>query len=118
MPDPSGGGSFDAALALFTAAVDIPGAMDLTITLPFGRLPAPMVIELLKFDLLVHCWDLASATGQQFDPPADAVEHGLEVAKVVISREMRNGDTFAEEATVRVQATSIERLAAFTGRSV
>jgi uncharacterized protein (TIGR03086 family) len=92
--------------------------MDRTLTLPFGQMPAPMVLELLKFDLLVHCWDLATATGQRFDPPADAVEHGLETAKMLISREMRNGDTFAEEVTVRAQSTPIEQLVAFTGRNV
>jgi hypothetical protein len=42
--------------------------MDRTLTLPFGQMPAPMVL---------------------------------------ISREMRNGDTFAEEVTVRAQATPI-----------
>jgi uncharacterized protein (TIGR03086 family) len=121
MPDLVGDdplGAFDAALALFTAAIDEPGAMDRTITLPFGQLPAPMVIELLKFDLLVHCWDLATATGQPFDPPVEAVEHGLEAAKVIISRELRNGDTFADEVTVCAESSPIERLAAFTGRRV
>src|ERR1700704_11418 len=54
--------AFDTAIAKFDTAVDQPGAMQLTITLPFGQLPAPMVLELLKFDLLVHCWDLATAT--------------------------------------------------------
>jgi len=110
--------AFDGAIAMFNAAIDQPGAMDRTITLPFGQLPAPMVLELLKFDLLVHCWDLATATGQPFDPPTDAVEHGLEVAKVIISRELRDGDTFCDKVTVRAQATPIERLAAFTGRGV
>jgi uncharacterized protein (TIGR03086 family) len=121
MPDLLGDdplGAFDGAIAMFNAAVDQPGAMDRTITLPFGQLPAAMVLELLKFDLLVHCWDLATATGQAFEPPTDAVEHGLEVAKVIISRELRNGDTFAEEVTVRAQSTPIERLVAFTGRPV
>jgi uncharacterized protein (TIGR03086 family) len=121
MPDLLGDdplGAFDTAIAMFNAAVDQPGAMDRTITLPFGELPAPMVLELLKFDLLVHCWDLATATGQHFDPPTDAVEHGLEVAKVVISRELRDGDTFCDEVAIRKPATPIERLAAFTGRSV
>lgn len=82
MPDLLGDdplGAFDAALGQFNAAIDQPGAMDRTITLPFGQMPAPMVL---------------------------------------ISREMRNGDTFAEEVTVRAQATPIEQLVAFTGRNV
>jgi uncharacterized protein (TIGR03086 family) len=121
MPDLLGDdplGAFDEAIAMFVAAVDQPGAMDRLIVLPFGTLPAPMVLELLKFDLLVHCWDLATATGQSFDPPADAVEHGLEVAQVIVSRELRDSGRFAEETTVRPDAAPIERLAAFTGRAV
>ena len=121
MPDLVGDdplGAFDGAIAMFNAAVDQPGAMDRTISLPFGQLPAPMVLELLKFDLLVHCWDLATATGQPFDPPVDAVEYGLDAAKVIISREMRNGDTFCDEVVLDTHATPIERLVAFTGRPV
>jgi len=121
MPDLVGNdplGAFDGAIAMFNTAVDQPGAMDRMITLPFGTLPAPMVLELLKFDLLVHCWDLATATGQPFDPPADAVEHGLEVAKVIVSRELRDAGTFGDEVTVDVPSQPIDRLVAFTGRTI
>jgi uncharacterized protein (TIGR03086 family) len=120
MPDLVGGdplGAFDGAISLFTESVDKPGAIDRMVTLPFGTLPGPMVLELLKFDLLVHCWDLATATGQPFDPPADAVEQGLETARMMISPELRGGP-FAEEVTVGAGATPIERLVAFTGRGV
>jgi uncharacterized protein (TIGR03086 family) len=71
----------------------------------------------LKFDLLVHCWDLATATGQPFDPPADAVEHGLQTAQMMISPELRGGP-FGTEVTAPSRATPIERLVAFTGRTV
>jgi uncharacterized protein (TIGR03086 family) len=96
--------------------VDAPGAMDKVLDLPFGQIPGPFVLELLKFDLLVHCWDLSQATGQSFDPPAELAQHGLEVAKNMIAPDARNGDTFAEEATVPPNATPIEKLVAFTGR--
>ena len=121
MPDFVGNdplGAFDAAIAAFNTAVDQPGAMERTINLPFGAMPAPIVLELLKFDLLVHCWDLATATGQPFDPPADKCEHGLQTAQMMISGELRNGDTFGDEVTVGASSTPIERLVAFTGRSV
>jgi uncharacterized protein (TIGR03086 family) len=111
-------GSFDAAIAAFDTAIDQPGAMDRIVNLPFGQMPAPIVLELLKFDLLVHCWDLATATGQVFEPPTDAVEQGLETAKKMIAAELRNGDTFGQEVTVGASAAPIERLVAFTGRRV
>ncbi len=120
MPDLVGDdplGAFDGAIAAFAGAVDQPGAIDRMLTLPFGTLPGPMVLELLKFDLLVHCWDLATATGQLFDPPADAVEHGLQTAQMMISPELRGGP-FGAEVPVATSATPMERLVAFTGRRV
>jgi uncharacterized protein (TIGR03086 family) len=120
MPDLVGSdplGAFDGALALFTESVDKPGAVDRMVTLPFGTLPGPVVLELLKFDLLVHCWDLATATGQPFDPPADTVEQGLQTAQMMISPELRKGP-FADEVKVGANAKPIVRLVAFTGRSV
>ena len=110
--------SFDAALADFCTAVDGPGAMDKVIALPFGQIPGPVVLEILKFDLLVHCWDISQATGQAFDPPADLAEQGLETAKMIIAPEARDGDTFAAEVTPPSAATPIEKLVAFTGRKI
>ena len=108
--------SFDGALADFCSAVDAPGAMEKIINLPFGQVPGPIVLEILKFDLLVHCWDISQATGQTFDPPAELAEKGLETAQMVIAPEARDGDTFAAEVTLPSSGTPIEKLVAFTGR--
>lgn len=110
--------SYDAAIEDFCDAADAPGAMDKVLNLPFGQIPAPFVLELLKFDLLVHAWDLSQATGQKFDPPNDIVEHGLGTAQQMLAPEMRNGDTFGAEVTPPSSATPIEKLVAFTGRNV
>ncbi len=115
-PDPLA--SFDASIADFNAAIDSPGAMDKVISLPFGEIPAPVVLEILKFDLLVHAWDIAKATDQQFSPPDELVLGGLEAAKMIIAPEARDGDTFKQEVTAAPSVTPIERLAAFTGRSI
>ena len=121
MPDLVGDdplGSFDRAIAAFDAAIDRPGAMDQLVDLPFGSMPAPIVLELLKFDLLVHCWDLATATGQPFEPPADLTEQAIVTAQQLIAPQLRDGDTFGAEVSVGAGATPIERLVAFTGRAV
>jgi uncharacterized protein (TIGR03086 family) len=110
--------AYDGAITDFCAAVDTPGAMDKVINLPVGQMPAPIVLEMLKFDLLVHCWDIARATGQNFEPPAELAEQGLQTAAMVISPEARDGDTFAAEVTPPSSASPIEKLVAFTGRSV
>ncbi len=110
--------SFDAAINDFREAADAQGAMSKTLNLPFGQIPAPFVIELLKFDLLVHAWDLSQATGQKFEPPAELAAQGLETARAMIQPELRNGETFGAEVTPPSSATPIEKLVAFTGRSV
>jgi len=111
-------GAFDAAAASFVDAVDSPGAMERIIDLPFGQIPAPVTLEILKFDLLVHSWDLATATGQHFSPPDDMVTQASEAARMIIAPEARDGDTFAAEVVPPAGATPIERLAAFAGRAV
>jgi hypothetical protein len=60
----------------------------------------------------------AAFEGDELTLGRDAVEHRREVAKVVISRELRDANTFCDEVSVRTAATPIERLAAFTGRRV
>jgi uncharacterized protein (TIGR03086 family) len=114
--DPSG--AFQSAIAEFNAAVDAPGAMDRVLDLPFGQIPAPQVLEILKFDLTVHCWDLATATGQTYDPPSDVVDHARAVAEQMLTPEMRGGGAFGTEAPAPASAAPIEQLAAFTGRRV
>ena len=92
--------------------------MDKVIDLPFGQIPAPVVLDILKFDLLVHCWDISQATGQTFDPPADLAETGLATAQMIISPHARDGVTFAAEVTPLPDASPIEKLVAFTGRKI
>jgi uncharacterized protein (TIGR03086 family) len=123
MPDLLGDdivGAWDGSVAAFAAGADSPGAMERPVTLPFGTLPGAMLLEILKFDLLVHAWDLATATGQTFDPPTDVVEPTLAAAQTIVAAEARNdaGEPFGPEVTPTGGASAIERLAAFSGRTV
>jgi uncharacterized protein (TIGR03086 family) len=110
--------AWDGAVQAFTDGVDSPGALERNVTLPFATLPGSVVLELAKFDLLVHAWDLAQATNQKFDPPADVVEPAIGAAQMIIAPEARDGDTFGAEVTPSADATPIQRLVAFTGRAV
>ncbi len=101
----------------FEAAADSPGAMDRDIVLPFATLPAQVALDVAKFDLLVHAWDLAQATGQSFDPPADVVENARATAAGMVDG-IRDGDTFGDAAEAPAGASPIDELAAFCGRSV
>lgn len=110
--------AWDGALTAFGEGIDSPGALDRDITLPFGTVPGSVVLEIAKFDLLVHAWDLAQATDQTFDPPAEIVEPAIGAAQMIITPALRDGDTFAAEVTAPAGATLIERLAAVAGRAV
>jgi len=119
MPDMVGN---DPQLAVKAALEDFedgrrsPGAMDRMITLPIGAIPAPVAVQLASFDLLVHCWDLATATGQPLDLTDDAVAAADATAHMLIAPEYRDGDTFGLEVTVPSDATPLQRFVAFTGR--
>ena len=54
-------------------AMRSPGALDRTIAAPFGDVPGETFARFVALDGLVHGWDIATATGQAYDPPADLV---------------------------------------------
>lgn len=109
--------AFGRVIADFQASADAPGAMDNEIQLPFAKLPAQVALDIAKFDLLVHAWDLARATDQPFDPPADIVANARATAETIAGG-LRDGDTFGDEQTAPAGASPIDQLAAFTGRKV
>jgi uncharacterized protein (TIGR03086 family) len=109
--------AWDQVTADFAAAVSTPGAMDREVVLPFASLPAPVALDIATFDLLVHAWDLARATGQSFDPPADLVAHAQPVARPVVDG-LRDGNTFKDATATPEAARDIDALAAYTGRIV
>lgn len=94
------------------------GAMGRTITAPMGALPGETFARFVAFDGLVHGWDLARATGLPYELPADVVAEVDAFARVAITAQLRDGDTFAAETVPPPGATDIERLAAFSGRTV
>ncbi len=104
-------------IADFKSSADAPGAMERDITLPFATLPAQVALDIAKFDLLVHAWDLASATGQPFDPPADVVANARATAETIVGG-LRDGDTFRDPVDAPADASPIDQLAAYSGRSV
>ena len=64
---------------------------------------------------LVHGWDMATATGQAYDPPADLVAAADAFARQALDP-LRDGQTFANAMEPASDASPIERLAAYTGR--
>lgn len=65
----------------YPAAVDrvlelaaVPGALDRTAITPFGEMPVARIMMGTVMDQLVHCWDLARATGQDTALDGEMVE--------------------------------------------
>jgi uncharacterized protein (TIGR03086 family) len=110
--------AWQGAMEAFEAGVDSPGALDNMVPMPWGPTPGTIVYEILKFDVLVHAWDLAKATGQQVALPDEMVEGTIAVAKQFISPELRASGAFGPEVEAPAGASPIERLAAFSGRSI
>lgn len=114
----------DPAATLITAidalagAVRAEGALHRTVVAPFGAAPGDVVARFLALDGMVHTWDLATATGQDYDPPDEVVVEVLAFAREAISPEMRGGGAFEAEVPAPAGATPLQQLVAFTGRTV
>jgi uncharacterized protein (TIGR03086 family) len=106
------------ALAALMAAIRSTGALDRTIATPFGAMPGEAFARYVVLDGVVHGWDLATATRQPYEPSEDLVAEADAFARRTIAASMRDGETFAGAVDPPAGASSIERLAAFTGRRV
>jgi uncharacterized protein (TIGR03086 family) len=106
------------ALAGLMSAIRSPGALDRTVAAPFGEMPGDAFARFVVLDGLVHGWDLATATQQTYEPSDALVAEVDAFAHQAIAPAMRDGDTFANAVEPPAGATSIERLAAFTGRRI
>jgi uncharacterized protein (TIGR03086 family) len=108
---------FGPALTSLAEAIHEPGALERTIDAPFGEVPGETFARFVVLDGLVHGWDLATATGQSYEPP-DALVAEVESFAQGALASLRDGDTFADAVDPPASATPIERLAAFTGRKL
>ena len=109
---------FPKALDDLLASMKAPGALDKTIAAPFGEVPGEVFARFVALDGVVHGWDIATATGQAYDPPAAIVADAEGFAREALGDDMRDGDTFKVATEVPADATPIEKLVAFTGRTV
>jgi uncharacterized protein (TIGR03086 family) len=107
--------AFRPALGGLLDAIKAPGALEKTIESPFGEVTGEFFARYLVIDGLVHGWDIATATGQPYDPPAELVAEADGFAHQVIDQ-FRDGEAFGAAVEPAPDATPIEKLAAYTGR--
>lgn len=113
-------GAFRASAAGLRAAWQQADDLSQEIDLPIGRVPKSFVASQQVAEFAVHCWDLATATGQRADFPAEACEAALAWARSALLPQFRgdeaSGMAFGPEVPIPGGAPAGDRLAAFFGR--
>lgn len=110
--------AFRSATADLDAALDGLDDLDEEVdSVLFGVVPVGAVVSALFGDNLVHCWDLARGTGQSFDPPGDLVEAATAHYEGFITDDMRVPGMFDVEVEAPDDASALDRLVAFCGRT-
>ena len=124
-PTPLAGGdlaaAFDTATARTLAAFETEGAMERTVTVPFGTFPATVFVGFAVNDTFAHAWDLAKALGRDTDLAPDLAAALLDASRTSIPDTFRGPDgtaPFGAEQPVPDGASNADRLAAFLGRTV
>jgi uncharacterized protein (TIGR03086 family) len=93
-------------------AVDLDG----TVAGPGGReVPASVIASVLPVELLLHGWDLAQATGRRLQVSDELVAYVSTLAENVVPG--GRGSNFRDEVTPGHDASALDRLAAYAGRS-
>jgi uncharacterized protein (TIGR03086 family) len=106
--------SADAMIAAFRE----PGALQRTVTMPFGEFPAAGLAAFRFTDLLSHAWDLAEATDQDCDLAPDLCESALAMSRERLDGRDRAQLPFKDEVLISAGAPAASRLAAYLGKQV
>lgn len=109
--------TFGATLTNLAEAIQSPGALERTVEAPFGAVPGETFARFVVLDGLVHGWDLATATGQAYEPPEELVAAVQAFGEQALPP-LAGSDAFGHATEAPADATPIERLAALTGRKV
>ena len=110
-------GAYRDSAAAVVAAFRAPGALDRPVTVPLGTVPGETALHLRIVEVLTHGWDLARATGQSAEFPADVAEQELAFTESALDQ-LPPDRPFAPPQPVSPDAPAIERLVACLGRSV
>ena len=80
-----------------------------------GKTPAPQIAAMILMEMVLHGWDLATATGQPFQV-SDEVAATVAKAVAATAEMYRQYDGFAAEVEVGPDATPLEKALAVSGR--
>jgi uncharacterized protein (TIGR03086 family) len=107
--------AFDAEAAACLEVFQEPGALDATVSMPWGESPVEVIASLVLVESLTHGWDLARSAGLRARIPDLLAEPALEF---VVSRlgDRQRGQAFGPPVAVPAAAPASDRLVAFLGR--
>lgn len=108
---------YDAAVASTLEIWRAEGAMEREYPAPWGPSSADQLLGFLLIEILVHGWDLAVATAQA--PPADVgvAQEAYDWAVRTIDDRARIPGVYGPRVAVSSDASAIDQLAGFLGRS-
>jgi uncharacterized protein (TIGR03086 family) len=113
------GGSLENRVSVLAAgAIDAWRGIDLDGTVPGpggSEMPASVAASILPLEIALHGWDLAQASGQDLRISDEVVAYLRTIADTVVPG--GRGRSFGDEVTAPDDATPMERLAAFAGRT-
>jgi len=113
--------AYDESRKLALEAFGAEGALDRTVTLPFGEFTGAGLLALATNDQFTHGWDLARALGLPTDLDPELATEALAQARIGISEAYRGPDgvgLFGPVVEPPAGASAADRLAAFLGRAV
>ncbi|MFJ4577401.1 TIGR03086 family metal-binding protein [Streptomyces sp. NPDC088846] len=85
----------------------------------YGPAPGIRLVEQLVIEMLVHGWDLARAIGRPHDFVPDLAESALPIVREIYGDLPRTtAGSFAQPQSVPEDASALDRLAAYLGRSI
>ncbi len=112
--------TFDQAAADAIEELHRDGAMEKTVSLPFGTFSGAQLMGLGVLDTFQHAWDLAKATGQATDLAPGMAEALMGPAVAHMAHAPRGDEPapYGPEQAAPDDASAADRLAAFLGRVV
>ncbi len=90
--------------------------LDGTVSFGHNEAPARVMAGVLSIEFLIHAWDYATAMGREVNAPASLSDYVMGLAQDIITPEGRTTVGFDDPVQVPDDASSLDRLVAFTGR--
>lgn len=90
--------------------------LDGTVAFGDNEVPASFAAGILSMELLLHAWDLATATGQQLHVSDEVVAYCGELGQALINDQTRANGSFGPAIVAAPDADGLGRLVALSGR--